>query len=365
MSKFDDIAGKSLGLYDKETDSSHAQKILLIKMALSFFGLILLLVGFLIFSNILIYIAPNEFGIKEVKLGVNRGIQKQIFSTGWHIAIPGFSRFHKFPSDVQVFDMTNRPEERLNLRVRTERAAHIQTSDGFFVDVDISILYGVVDPYKVITLIGPGQLYVDNGILPRAEAVMKQALGTLNTEEFYNSHLRMQKVQLAKEMLDLELAPKGLHVYHVLVRYFEYSPEIQKNIEEKKLKDQLVFKNQSEAKAATSEANLKKVSQEGEAKLTVKLQEGESYTVTKKAEQDLYARRQRAEADLLVKLAEAYKTELKNTALQGTGSESMVGLKMAEVFDSIELLMLPSDGEDGVNPLNLDNSVKLIGAKSK
>ena len=41
-----------------------------------------------------------------------------------------------------------------------------------------------------------------------------------------------------------------------------YLTEIAKNIEEKKLKDQLVFRNQSEAKSATSEANLKKVIQE-------------------------------------------------------------------------------------------------------
>ena len=41
---------------------------------------------------------------------------------------------------------------------------------------------------------------------------------------------------------------------HVLVRYFVYSQEIQKNIEEKKLQDQMVFTNQAAARAATEEA---------------------------------------------------------------------------------------------------------------
>ncbi len=313
----------------------------------------------------LIYIRPNEFGIKEVKLGINRGIQKEVHNPGWNLAIPGFTRYHVLPADIQVFDLTNHAEERVRSAHRAERAAHIQTSDGFYVDVDVSILYRISDPYKVVTIIGPGYLFVDNGIVPRTEPILKQALGTLNTEEFYNSELRVQKVQLAKELLNRELEPKGLVVDHVLVRYFQYSPEIQRNIEEKKLKDQLVFKNQSEARSATAEANLMKIVQEGEANIRVKLQEGESYTVTKRADQELYYRKKRADADLLVKLAEAYRTDLKNTALQGVGSEHMVGLKMAETLDGLQFLMLPSDGASGVNPLDLDQMLKLFGTSKR
>ena len=52
----------------------------------------------------------------------------------------------------------------------------------------------------------------------------------------------------AKEKLNIELAgKKGIAVDHVLIRYFKYSPEIQRNIEEKKLKDQLIYKNRAEA----------------------------------------------------------------------------------------------------------------------
>lgn len=324
-----------------------------------------IIVALLFLSNLLVYIGPNEFGIKEVKLGVKRGIQQDVYGPGWALAVPGFSRFHLLPRDVQVFDMTKHPEETRDSVRRTERAAHIQTSDGFYVDVDVSILYRIADPYKVVTTIGPGMLFVDNGIVPRAEPVLKQALGMLNTEEFYNSHARMARVQLAKDMLNTEVAAKGLQVDHVLIRYFEYSPEIQRNIEEKKLKDQLVFKNQSEAKAASAEANLKKIVEEGEARMKVKLQEGEAYKVTKRAEQELYARKQRAEADLLVKLAEAYRTELKNRALQNVGSEYMVGLKMADALEGLQFLMLPSDGPAGVNPLNLDALMKLFGIAGK
>lgn len=194
---------------------------------------------------------------------------------------------------------------------------------------------------------------------------MKQTLGELTTEEFYNSPLRHTKAEKARDLLNKELNPYGLRVDQVLVRYFHYSEEIQKNIEEKKLKDQMVFKNQAEGRAAKEEALLKKMIQEGEATMDVKLQEGRAYITTKNAEKDLYARKKRAEADLLIKLAEAKRTQLKNDALQGVGSSRMVGLKMADVYKGIEVIVLPSDGPGGVNPLNLEQTMKLLNIKEK
>jgi hypothetical protein len=152
-------------------------------------------------------------------------------------------------------------------------------------------------------------------------------------------------------------------VKQVLVRYFRYTDEIQRNIEEKKLKDQLVFKNQAEGRASIEGALLKKSIQEGQATLEVKLQEGRAYVTRKEAERDLYVRSKRAEADLLVKLADAKKTQLRNDALQGAGSDRMVGLRLAEVYKGLELVVLPSDGPNGVNPLDLERTMKLLELK--
>ena len=60
----------------------------------------------------------------------------------------------------------------------------------------------------------------------------------------------------------------------MLVRYFKYSPEIQKNIEEKKLQDQMVFTNQAAARAAKEEAELKKIVQEGMVIAAVEMEKG-------------------------------------------------------------------------------------------
>ncbi|MBN2420307.1 MAG: SPFH domain-containing protein [Deltaproteobacteria bacterium] len=324
--------------------------------------LVALAVVFLLYNSFLKYVEPNEYGIKQVKIGMDRGIQEEPYKTGLHFVIPVMQKMHYLPRDIQVLELTNYPDTAARF-ARQEKAAHIQTSDGFFVDVDISILYHIADPYKVFTKIGPGSLFENNGIIPKAEPILKETLGELTTEEFYNSPLRTEKADNARERLNQELNEKGIQVDHVLVRYFRYSDEIQKNIEEKKLKDQLVFKNQAEARAAIEEAKLKKITQEGEVNVSVELEKGKAYVTRTRAEKDLYYRKKIAEADLLVKLADAEKTMLKNEALKGKGAERMVGLKMADVYKGLEVIILPSDGPSGVNPLDLDNALNLFDVR--
>jgi regulator of protease activity HflC (stomatin/prohibitin superfamily) len=313
-----------------------------------------------LYNLLFVYVRPNEFGIKVVRVGLHRGVQQQVYTPGLYVVLPfGLEQMYRLPKNIQVLELTNYPDSAA-AGARMEKAAHIQTSDGFFVSVDVSIVYRIADPYLVFTRIGPGTLFEDNGIIPKAEPVLKAALGELTTEEFYNSPLRVQKAALAKRVLNDELKEKGLQVEQVLVRYFSYSKEIQKNIEEKKLKDQLVFRNQAEARAAAEEATLKKITQEGKVTAEVEMAGGEAYVTRKLAERDLYVRTKRAEADLLVKLAEAERVKLKNEAFRGIGAERMVGLKMADVYGGLELIVLPSDGAAGVNPLDLDKALRLF-----
>jgi regulator of protease activity HflC (stomatin/prohibitin superfamily) len=312
------------------------------------------------------YVGPNEYGIKVVQVALlgKRGVHEEVYQTGYHFVLRpfGIEQMYMFPKDIQVLDLTGTREES-SQEAKVTKPAYIQTSDGFFVVVDVSILYHVKDPYTVFTRLGPGRLFESNGIVPKAEPVLKQTLGELTTEEFYNSPLRAAKTEMARALLQKDLEPYGLEVKDVLVRYFKYTDEIQKNIEEKKLKDQLVFKNQAEGRAAYEGAQLSKMVQEGQATVGVKIQEGRAYATKKDADRDLYVRTKHAEADLLVKLAEARRTQLRNDALQGAGSDRMVGLKLAEVYKGLELLVLPSDGPNGVNPLDLDHTMRLLEVK--
>ncbi len=345
---------------------------------------VVLLVLFVFFGNCIFYVRPNEFAIKQVNIGINSGVREMIYNTGFHLIAPfGIHRMHRFPKDLQVFELNDYLERKAkNIQFKLglpqvssdyyaprkkrggfQKAAHIQTSDGFFVDVDVSVIYHIADPYKVITTVGPGLLYQTNGIIPKVEPKLKETLGEMTTEEFFNSPLRVKRAKQAEDLLNRELEPKGIKVDHVLIRYFKYSDELQKNIEEKKLKDQLVFTNRSKAKATGEEALVKKVREEGEANIKIRLEEGKAYVVKKNSERDLYVRSKHAEADLKIKLAEAKKKELINNAYQQKGSDKLVGLKMAEVLKGMSVIMLSSSGASGFNPLNLEKGLELFGVK--
>ena len=323
-------------------------------------GLVLAVVCWNLFFT---YVRPDEYGIKVVRIGMDRGVQKKEYHAGLCLVLPfGLQQMYRLPKGIQVLELTNFPQTAARL-ARKDRAAHIQTSDGFFVDVDVSILYHISNPYLVFTTIGPGTLFEDNGIIPKAEPALKETLGKLTTEEFYNSPIRVKKAEEAKDQLNGELNQKGIEVDQVLVRYFKYSPEIQKNIEEKKLQDQMVFTNQAAARAAKEEAELKKIIQEGKVTTAVEMENGKAYVTRKIAEKDLYVRKVKAEANLLVQLAEAERVRLRNDALKGVGSERMVGLKMADAYKGLDMIILPSDGPRGVNPLNLNNALQLFDVR--
>lgn len=320
------------------------------------------------YSMFLEYVRPNEYGIKEVQIGVHKGIQEKVYGPGLAFVMPfGFQKIHRLPQNVQVLELAEVSGKGVRAAayeggsVYYDSAAKIQTSDGFYVDLDVTILYRIVDPYKVVTKLGPGTQFLHQGILPKAEPILKQALGELTTEEFYDSPLRVEKAELARELLDAEMQPKGIQVDQVLVRYFKYSAAIQQNIEDKKLQDQLVFTNQSKRKAAVEEQNLNRVSKEGEMQVTITLEEGEAYRVKKEAEKELYVRKKRAEADLLIQLAEAERTRLRNEAMQVLGADRLVAMRMTKVLEGLEVIVLPSGGQDSLNPLDLDSVLRTFG----
>ncbi len=326
------------------------------------FAAILLIAAGVLYSSFTTYVPPDHWGIKEIKIGSDRGVRDQVYGPGLVFAFP-FNIVHTLPKNVQVLEMTKYEPTR-GKNVFYDNAAKIQTSDGFYVDVDVTVLYRIAEPYRVVTRLGTGEQYIYEGILPKAEPVLKQTLGRLTTEDFYNSPVRVDMAKLARDMLDEEVEQWGLKVEHVLVRYFEYSDRIQENIEEKKLQDQLVFTNQSKRKAAEQEQQLARVKETGEMQVEITKQEGDAYRVKREAERDLYVRRKEAEADLLVALAEAKRERLRNEAMMVAGADRAVAMEMAAVLEGLELVLLPAGGEAGINPLNLSLVSDLFGVES-
>jgi regulator of protease activity HflC (stomatin/prohibitin superfamily) len=324
-------------------------------------GLVIVLVGY---NSCTTYVRPGEAGVKQIKFGIGKGIEPVVYTTGLHYVGAG-ETMHRFPMRVQVLELSNSRSERSEDLEghRVAPGVNIQTSEGYTVQVDVTVLYRIADPLKVMNTIGPGRQFEDSAVIPRAQQDLRRALGELDAEDFYRGDKRTLKAHDAQVALEAELKDKGIEVVQVLVRRYTYDQRYQQAIEQRKIQDQTVYKNEAEAKSATAAAAKNKIVAEGQAAVQVELARGEAEVKKLEAEADLYRRKKAADGDLLVKLAEAQGTELENQALRGVGSENMVGLRMAEALRGTRVIVLPTDGEGGMNPLDLRALLKRFDVK--
>ncbi|MGO8971568.1 MAG: SPFH domain-containing protein [Myxococcaceae bacterium] len=306
---------------------------------------------------------PNEVGVKQVIVGSHKGILPEVYYPGVHWVSPGTERMYLFPTDIQLFNLTNDASERGKSEQTVRPALNIQTSEGYTVTVDVSVAFRIEDPYRVITVAGPGRLYEESLVFPRAEQILRKQLGELDAEQFYDVKLRTQRVQKALEELNAELLPSGVRVVQIFVRAYTYDARYQQAIEQRKIQDQTVFKNQAEGELATATAERDRIAAVGAASVRVELARGEGEKKKLEAEADLYTRKRRAAGELAVQLAEAEGTRLENAALQGLGADNLVGLKMADVLKGTRIIIVPTDGESGTNPLDLKSALKRFDVK--
>jgi len=326
-------------------------------------GIAVLLVVLVGYNSCTTYIRPGELGVKQISWGLNKGIEPRVYDVGLHYVGAG-EKMHLFPARVQVLELTSSSSERSDVEGhRTTQAINIQTSEGYTVRVDATVLYRIADPLKVMQTIGPGHLFEDSAVIPRATQDLRRALGELDAEDFYQGTKRMDKAADAQRELAAELTDKGIEVLHIFVRRYVYDQRYQNAIEQRKIQDQTVFKNEAEAKAAIAAAAKNKIVAEGAAAVLVESSRGDAEVKKLAAQADLYQRTKAADGDLLVKLAEAQGTELENQALRAAGAENLVGLRMAEALRGTELIALPSDGDTGVNPLDLKTMLKRFDVK--
>lgn len=308
------------------------------------------------------YVPPDMVGVKQVYYGSSAGIRPGVYGPGLYFVVAGIERLHQFPHSLLLINFSESASE-VSQKTRTAPSIKIQTSDGYNVQLDVSVLYHLKDAYHVFTEAGPGRAFEDRLVIPRADRILRKTLGELNSEEFYQGPRRIEKSSLAHQLLKTELATYGIEVDAVLVRRYIYDQRYQQLIEGRKIKDQTVFRAQAETKAAIEQRKRDTMIAEGKAAQEVELARGRAEVAKLEAQADLYRRKRAAEGKLLVELAQAKGTALANTALQGAGAENLVGLKMAEVLRGLQAVVLSSDSKDGTNPLDLQNLLRKFEVK--
>ena len=338
-----------------------------------------LVVLWLFYLTCTTYIGPGEFGIKQVLyspfgLFGPMGTQKTIYETGIHHQFPTMEKILRFPRTIQVLTMRDQPDSREKITetisstdelfTRIVKAAYVQTSDGFYVKMDTSILYRIEDPVKLVNMVGAGKLYEDNGILPVAENAIKVRLGSLQPEDFFDAKTRVTKLDEARDLMNEKLKPMGLKVEHVLARYPHLHPDVATRVEENNMQKQTKLLNVSLTALAAAEAELAKVVNEGTAAKGVALQKGKAYQIQRTSEMELYERTKKAEGDRVRKMAEASKAQMLNEAYRGAGSEIMLGMKMAGNLTNLETILVPAGGANAFNPLDIQSLMRLFSIGS-
>lgn len=347
------------------------------RLLLAVIGGLLLL--WLFYLTCTIYIGPGEFAVKQVLyspfgLFGPMGTQNKVYETGIHHQFPTIEKMLWFPKTIQVLTMRDSPNPREKSTetisaadqkfTRLVKAAYVQTSDGFYVKMDTSILYRIEDPVKLVNKVGAGKLYEDNGILPVAENAIKIRLGTLQPEDFFDAKIRVTKLDEARDLMNEKLQPMGIKVMHVLARYPHLHPDVAARVEENNMQKQTKLLNVSLTAQAAAEADLAKVVNEGTAAKGVALQKGKAYQIQRTSEKDLYERRIKAEGDKIRKMAEAKKAELINEAYRGAGSDMLVGMKMAGNLTNLDTILVPAGGANAFNPLDVQSLMKLFSIGS-
>jgi regulator of protease activity HflC (stomatin/prohibitin superfamily) len=316
------------------------------------------------FNTTFEYVAPYEVGIKESRYA--GGLQQEPLAGGkWYLTGPGVT-VYRFPTTLQAVEFAGSASEAADRFDAIFPAGQIEidTSDGSKMKADVTVLYRIQDAYQVIKEFGPGRTFELNGVVPRAQAALKENLGHLLAEDFYSEEKREKETLNAMNTMKPLLEKSGLLVEHVLIRQYYYNRDYQKQIEARKVQDQLVFTQNSRAEASKEDARKRKIVAEGEAEVAVEKRRGEAELTKIQAEASLYSRRKHADGDLLVALARARGTELQNAAYEGGGSDNLVAERMAEVLRGMDTIVISERGGPGAfNPLDLDGLVKMFGAK--
>jgi regulator of protease activity HflC (stomatin/prohibitin superfamily) len=296
------------------------------RLGKTFLRLLLVLVPvFLLRSCVFTYVAPGEIGVRQIAYGPSKGLQKEIVRPGYRREITSYEKVHVFPRDIQAVEFTNHPSERGAGQVQRP-AVKIPTVDGYPVDVDVTVLYRVADPYKLASQFGFGRAYEESVVVRFTDPLVKRYLGELRAEQFYHEQ-RLAQVNALKRDLAQRFVTNGLFLTDVLIRQYDYPETFQTLTEQKKIQDQTVLANREFTKQAEVQTRLNQMKAEGQNLINVRTSEFNAQITEIRARKELYERQKRAEADLLVRSAEAEGNELINRALEGAGSAKLLRLR--------------------------------------
>ena len=307
---------------------------------LGFFALVFL------YTACTVRVLPNEMGVEQRKFGFKVGIVERTFGPGLYVVGPG-TTMHTFSREVHVLEAAGSQAEsaeraRVREKVlgkethRTVDAINVQTSDGYAVSADVTLLYSIADPVRVAKEFGWGTLYVQSFVINTFQNGVLTTLGKMNAESFYDEAVRIAAVLEAENTLKQRFLERGFRVEKLLLRGYAYAPNYEKSLHDKKVAVQLAEKNRKESLVNEEKAKLGRIESKGNASITIAESEVSARISKIRAEAELYSSQVRAKGDKEINLASAEAKRLKADALNSSGGRYVVALETAKMFDNIE-----------------------------
>jgi len=348
----------------------------------TFLATALIVAALLLYVSCTARVQPGQLGVEQRKFGFHAGIVANSFGPGLYFLGPG-ATMHAFPGQIHVLeasherqeamsratgDVARRVEQYFDRRDRvlgsgTHRiieALNIQTSDGYAVMADITLLYSIDDPVRIARDFGWGSLYVDAFVINTFRNGILATLGKMNAESFYDGAVRVKAIQEAEAFLRQRFSQRGFRVEKLLFRNFRYADNYERSLRDKKVAVQLAEKNRQESLVNEEKAKRQQIESKGNAAITIAQSEVLARIAKIRAEAELYSSQTRAHADKEVNVAAAEAKRLKADALTQAGGRYVVALETAKMFENIEgAVMTP---EQYINFVR--NAWLLIGVNS-
>lgn len=302
----------------------------------------------------------NEFGVVQRKFGFKVGIVDKVYDPGLYFLGPG-TTMHVFPREIQVLEASAERQESIakararNLNPgavedyykerdkvlgsethRVIEAFNIQTSDGYSVTADVTLLFSISNPVQVAKEFGWGFLYLEGFVINTFRNGVLTTMGKMNAESFYNEEVRIAAVKEAEELLRKRFSERGFSVEKLLIRNYMYVADYERSLHDKKVAVQLTEKNRKESLVNEEKAKLRQIEFKGNATITIAESEVNAQISKIVAEAQLYSSQTRARGDLEINIAAAEAKKLKANALTETGGKYVVALEIAKMFDNID-----------------------------
>ena len=273
-------------------------------------AIIILIIGFaIVFNSLVIRIPLGKVGVRtqQYALFASKGVVPRDYDVGFHRNFGLMDRWELFDATVQTLELSRDPREGDR---RSADDVQIKTDDGNHVSMDMTVKYRIKpdEAHLLFQKLGRGDNY-QAIVRQQSLNTFRRAYGRLKTEDFYNPSLRQECTSEALTMLRAEMEPRSVDILSILVRDVLFEENYERKIRDKKLADQEVELNKSQAAAAEMRGKTNVIVQETQAMVRVIESEKEAEIVRLQADTDkqvaeikaqavIAAGRSRADADL-------------------------------------------------------------------